>query len=184
MKTDLFPETLLVDVADGHTFTTSLKIAEHFDKRHDDVLRAIRKIVARCAPERLRNFTESFALFSSSNGAKRKRPIFNLTRDGFDFVVKGFTGAKADEWNWKFIDAFNQMEAQLRAKTELAAAALYQLRPVLAPVIDGTERGLSRSEIGAGIDRSNSSVTRTRRTARRLGLLPQVLRGHMTTQAA
>lgn len=169
MNPDLFPETLLVDIADGHTFTTSLKIAEHFEKRHDDVLRAIRKIVARCAPERLRNFTESFATFSSSNGAQRKRPIFNLTRDGFDFVVKGFTGAKADEWNWKFIDAFNQMETQLRAKTESVAAAYYLKHPTLKECVSCTEQGLSRAKTGANIGRSVSAVTR--RLARNLGLL-------------
>lgn len=43
---DLFPETLLVDIADGHTFTTSRKVAEHFGKRHSHVLRTIHDLLS------------------------------------------------------------------------------------------------------------------------------------------
>lgn len=102
-NTDLFPETLLIDVVDGHTFTSSLKIAEHFGKQHRDVLKAIRNIIARCSDtERLRNFAQSFTFFISANGAKRKRPIYHLSRDGFIFVVGGFTGDEADPGNGNF----------------------------------------------------------------------------------
>ena len=39
MTADLFPETLLVSCEHDRVFTTSLKIAEHFRKRHQHVLR-------------------------------------------------------------------------------------------------------------------------------------------------
>jgi phage regulator Rha-like protein len=48
-KTDLFPETLLVDFTDGHIFTTSLKVAEHFHKNHQHVLRDIEKVIVDAA---------------------------------------------------------------------------------------------------------------------------------------
>lgn len=173
MHTDLFPETLLVDVADGHTFTTSLKIAEHFGKRHDDVLKAIRNIIKQCKTDsQLRNFAELYITYTVKNGAKRQRPIFHLTRAGFEFVARGFTGAVAFEWNWKFIFAFEAMDTELQARINREAAALHQLRPLLAPVVAGTEQGLRRAAIGASVNRSAASVSYHRRTARRLGLLP------------
>ena len=33
-----------------------------------------------------------------------------MNRDGFTFLVMGFTGKKANEWKWKYIDAFNKLE--------------------------------------------------------------------------
>lgn len=36
-----------------------------------------------------------------------------LTRDGFAFVVMGFTGPEADVWKLKYIEAFNKMEKAL-----------------------------------------------------------------------
>ncbi len=42
---DLFPETLLVKQDGERIYTTSVKVAEHFGKRHDHVLRDIRKII-------------------------------------------------------------------------------------------------------------------------------------------
>ena len=39
-----------------------------------------------------------------------------MNKDGFTFLVMGFTGAKADAWKWKYIDAFNQMEKIITEK--------------------------------------------------------------------
>ena len=92
MKTlypDLFPETLLVSREGDRTFTTSVHLAKHFSKRHDNVMKAIRTAIEESPEEeRLLNFKESFGIFTSSNGARRKRPIFELTHDGFMFVVQ------------------------------------------------------------------------------------------------
>lgn len=37
-----------------------------------------------------------------------------MTRDGFSFLVMGFNGKDADIWKIKYIEAFNQMEEQLK----------------------------------------------------------------------
>ena len=39
--------------------------------------------------------------------------MYLLNRDGFTFVAMGFTGAKATEFKWNYIQAFNAMEAAL-----------------------------------------------------------------------
>ena len=38
---DLFPETLLVTQRDGQVIVTSLKVAEHFQRRHKNVMQGI-----------------------------------------------------------------------------------------------------------------------------------------------
>lgn len=170
---DLFPETLLVDIADGHTFTTSLKIAEHFQKRHDDVLRAIRNVIKQCkSPEQLRNFAELYIDYTVQNGAKRKRPIFKLTRDGFMFVANSFTGEEAFQWRWDFINAFNQMEAALKSKLEREANALRYTHSHWFTIRDGVEAGLSRRAICALTGhKSPNSITANKRRMRAAGLL-------------
>lgn len=41
MKNDLFPETLIVKLVSGLPVTTSVLIAEHFDKKHKNILRCV-----------------------------------------------------------------------------------------------------------------------------------------------
>lgn len=165
---DLFPETLLVKLDHGHIFTTSIKVAEYFGKRHDDVLKVINAVVKRTvSPEHLRNF----AAMSGLDQRNRQRNFYHLTRDGFVFIAMGFTGPDADAWKWKFLDAFNAMEAELNARTARYAAALDQVRPNLRPVVEGTEQGMNRAAIAGPLGKSCGSVTYHRRSAHRLGLL-------------
>jgi len=176
MKTDLFPETLLVDISDGHTFTTSLKVAEHFHKNHQHVLRQIRALIDELSLSKNGQSDKFSALNFEGSTYKNKRgksyPIYKISRDGFAILAMGFTGSEALVWKLDFLAAFNQMEAQLRAHVAREAAALHQLRPLLAPVVAGTEQGLRRAAIGHSVNRSVGSITYHRRVARRLGLLP------------
>lgn len=96
-------------VHDGRIVTTSNVIAEHFGKRHTDVLRAINKL--ECSEEfSQRNFAS--AEYLDEQGKPRKS--FEMTRDGFTFLAMGFTGKGAAQWKERYIAAFNEMEAALR----------------------------------------------------------------------
>lgn len=176
MKTDLFPETLLVDIADGHTFTTSLKIAEHFKKRHDHVLRNIEKLIGdleACSPIlgsmdefRQRNFASATYLDRRGN----IQPMFTLSEEAFALVTMGFTGLDALAWKVKFLAAFRDMERQLAALKEREANALYAIRPRRKPIAAHPE--LSRSQlIGLTGHRSPNSITACRRRMRDAGLI-------------
>ncbi|WP_221800543.1 Rha family transcriptional regulator [Oceanobacter mangrovi] len=95
----------------GELTTTSLKIAEAFGKRHDDVLRRIRSI--NCSPEfNARNFAGVEYLDSKGE----RRPMYELTRNGFFFMVMGFTGKKAERIREAYINAFDDMERQLQQR--------------------------------------------------------------------
>ena len=96
---------------DGELVVTSRQVAEDFEKNHKEVLRAIEVYKTRIST------AQFYALFiesqyRASNGKMNKEYL--LTRDGFSFLVMGFTGAKADEWKLKYIEAFNKMEQELK----------------------------------------------------------------------
>lgn len=105
-----------VEIFDGKATTTSLDVAKHFRKRHDDVLKRIRTL--ECSPEfTLRNFAEC-----SRPGANSKpEPFFRMSRDGFTFLCMGFTGKEAAQWKESYINAFNKMEQVLIEQPESLA---------------------------------------------------------------
>ena len=99
-------------IIDGQITTTSNQVAEHFGKRHADVIRAIRKLDAP------KEFTErNFALSEFTDSTGRVLPAYRLTRDGFTLLAMGFTGKEAMQWKVAYLNAFNQMEAELLART-------------------------------------------------------------------
>jgi Rha family phage regulatory protein len=110
---DGLPGLPVLDVVDGVPTTTSFTVAEHFKKRHDNVLQAISRLD--CSPKfRLLNFKETSFVINMPNGGTREEPAYRLTRDGFVFLCMGFTGKDAALWKERYIEAFNAMEAALR----------------------------------------------------------------------
>ena len=104
----------LVSLIDGRAVTTSKQVADVFGKRHDHVLRDIETIRSQLPPERLPNFGEASIEVRQPNGGVATYPAYHLTRDGFTLLAMGFTGKRALQFKLAYIDAFNQMEAQLR----------------------------------------------------------------------
>jgi Rha family phage regulatory protein len=101
-----------LEIIEGHVTTTSNQVAEHFNKAHNLVLRAIRNL--ECSEDfRLRNFAQS----SYRNEQGKEQPCYRLTRDGFVFLAMGFTGKDAAQWKEAYITAFNKMERELLART-------------------------------------------------------------------
>jgi len=95
-------------VINGTIKTTSLKVAEHFGKRHGDVIRSLNNI--ECSTE----FSErNFALAEYIDEQGKPRPAYEMTKDGFTFLAMGFTGKEAAKWKEAYINAFNKMAEQL-----------------------------------------------------------------------
>jgi len=94
----------------GTPVTNSLLVAAKFEKEHKNVLRDIRNLVAQnCAVRNM--FVET--TYVSERGCDE--PLFVMGKDGFSLLVMGFTGDKALQFKLDFIDAFNKMEATLKA---------------------------------------------------------------------
>jgi Rha family phage regulatory protein len=97
--------------------TTSLLVAEKFGKRHDDVLKKLRNL--ECSAEfHARNFAEMFQTIEIGNGATRQSAFYEMTKDGFMFLVMGFTGKAAAQIKEAYINAFNLMHAKLFPKVQ------------------------------------------------------------------
>ncbi|MGD0432865.1 MAG: Rha family transcriptional regulator [Acetobacteraceae bacterium] len=104
----------VVFVENGHVRATSLDVAKYFGKRHADVVRAVRALIA--AEPGLDKRTFAFIEYTDDQG--RSRPLVNMDRDGFTLVAMGFTGRDALHFKWAYIQAFNQMETQLNTTGE------------------------------------------------------------------
>jgi len=94
-----------------------LQVAEKFGKRHDRVLRAIEQIKNDSSPQK---WGQSFKEKSYKDSSGKLNKMYEMNRDGFSILAMGFTGKKALEWKWKYIEAFNKMESIIREKSTQA----------------------------------------------------------------
>ncbi|MDR2928286.1 MAG: Rha family transcriptional regulator [Cytophagaceae bacterium] len=112
-------ETLVKRNETGQAVTTSLLVAEKFEKEHRDVLKSIRNLTAQnCAV--LSMFVETTYL----NEQNKQQPMFVMNRDGFSLLVMSFSGEKALQFKLDFIEAFNSMDAILRNNDTLRISAV------------------------------------------------------------
>lgn len=114
-------------VADGDNLTTdSLKVSAVFCRGHDNVLKAIRKLIADIPPSvALVNFNECFRINELANG--KREPYFRMTRDGFVLLVMGFTGKKALGFKVAYIEAFNDMARYIKNQRDGLQYRYFQL---------------------------------------------------------
>lgn len=93
--------------------TDSFILAEHFEKRHDNVVRAIENL--ECSPEFAnRNFEVCFKNNDLQNGKPQK--YYRMTKNGFSFVAMGFTGKKAAQFKESYINAFDEMSSYINSQ--------------------------------------------------------------------
>lgn len=103
-------EEIVFRGANDQAVTSSLLIAEKFEKSHDNVLKAIRKMVDEGIVKN--NETPMFEETTYINEQnKQAYPMFLMNRDGFTLLAMGFTGKKAMQFKLEYIKAFNKMEA-------------------------------------------------------------------------
>lgn len=134
----------LVMVSNDQVVTTSLQVAEYFDKRHADVLRQINNLITLNA--KLRLGYESVT-YEDSNG--KKQPMYLMNRDGFTLLAMGFTGKKAMQFKIAYINAFNEMEDILRSGQE-NRYALSVLKSELAKVNKNLRRAIKAGRLKYG----------------------------------
>lgn len=92
----------------GQIVANSRDVADFFDKRHDHVLADIRRLGEAGVPD----FRETPYKHPQNGQLYRS---FDMTRDGFALLAMGFTGSAALQFKLRYIEAFNAMEAQLKA---------------------------------------------------------------------
>lgn len=107
----------LCEIKESRVVTTSLRVAEIFGKEHKRVLQSIREL--ECSADfRKHNFVLTLKDRELHGSVARQDPYYLITRDGFTFLVMGFTGKTAAKFKEAYIRAFNEMEAKLRRRQE------------------------------------------------------------------
>lgn len=100
---------LVFQNSNGNDVTTSLLIAEVFGKEHSKVVRDIESLSCSASFN-----AANFGVITYIDSRNREQTAYEMTKDGFSFLVMGYTGAKAGEFKEKFINEFNRREALLK----------------------------------------------------------------------
>lgn len=102
----------ILAVHDGVPMADSRDVAASFDRQHKDVLRAYRDL--HCSADfRQRNF----APFKIKDLTGESLSHVLMTKNGFAFLVLGFTGATAGVFKEAYVERFDAMEAELRRQS-------------------------------------------------------------------
>lgn len=106
----------LVIMKDKQAVTTSLQVSENFEKNHQHVLRDLDGL-----KEGVQNWTDLFweDTYIHPQNKQPYRMIY-MNRDGFTLLAMGFTGKKALDFKLKYIEAFNQMESEIKKQLDIS----------------------------------------------------------------
>lgn len=109
---------LQIKTKNNQAVVSSRIIAEKFAKEHKNIIAKIDKIIKNWNKDtRLKiKHGEYFISSSYKDSSGKNNREYLLSRDGFSYVVMGFTGREADVWKVKYIEAFNKMETFIREK--------------------------------------------------------------------
>lgn len=107
--------------ADSHDTARvdSLYVAQYFEKKHKNVLRAIENIISVDSGVSREFARLNFEPITHVDQLGRKQRAFALTRDGFMILTMGFTGKKAMKIKEFYIALFNKMEETIKRRVTL-----------------------------------------------------------------
>ena len=120
----------LIFISDANELVTdSLTVSKHFSKQHKNVIQKIENLD--CSDIfTSANFSAYVQKLNIGNSAVRDSKAYQMTKDGFMFLVMGFTGKRAAAVKEAYINAFNQM-AELLTKKPAAEPLSYRIMTVI-----------------------------------------------------
>lgn len=101
----------LVIMKSNQALTTSLKVADTFNKKHQHVMESIRNLTVENSTVK-----KMFVLSTYVNSRGQEQPMYYMNRDGFTLLAMGFTGKDAMKFKLEYIAAFNKMDDLIREK--------------------------------------------------------------------
>ena len=107
----------------GKVFANSQVVSDRFDKTHKNVLGTIDNLLRNLTAENsaVKNF---FIEQTFTNKRNREYRRFDITRDGFSLLAMGFTGSEALKFKLQFIEAFNNMETELKRQAHTRSVGI------------------------------------------------------------
>lgn len=134
--------TLVYENEKGVDITTSLIVAQVFGKEHNKVCRDIENLS--CSMQfRVANFGET-PYVHPQNGQTYK--MYTMTKDGFSFLVMGYTGEKAGEFKERFINEFNKREAMLKSDDYILMRSMQILQGRISAIEEDNKRLLAENQ--------------------------------------
>ena len=128
----------LVKIVNNQPVTSSLQVAEVFEKEHKVVLKAIDDVIEGVAQNYADLFMEDTYIHPQNK--QRYRQII-MTKKGWTLVAMGFTGKKATQFKLDYINAFDEMEAQIKSQLDTS-----NLSPELQ-MFNGLFQSLAKQEL-------------------------------------
>jgi Rha family phage regulatory protein len=119
----------------GRALVGSRIIAQRFSKQHKDVMKTIRNAISDLQ-ETSAQFCADHFIESTYKDNGRTYPEYLLTKDGFTYIVMGFTGKEAAQFKVGYITRFNRMEDYLLNRGE----AKSEYKSLMDSVKENTER--------------------------------------------
>ena len=153
MDMEIEKQNINITEINGKLTVSSMMVAEHFKKRHDNIIRTIQGLEI---PEDFNALNFEDVKYIDAKG--EERPAFNMTRDGFVLLVMGFTGKRAMAWKIKYIEAFNAMERAQKDKLYLKAALQIPIESDLTVLLPTGEFGISSLKLAQEIDQPHNAL--------------------------
>lgn len=101
----------LVNIKNNKVLTTSLLVAEKFEKEHSKILKDIKILLEKINETKIgliNFFYINDIIYKNPKGEQRL--VHEFDKDFFNLLVTSFTGEKALKFKIKYIQAFNKME--------------------------------------------------------------------------
>lgn len=93
-------------------YIDSREVAEMVGKDHKELLRDIRRYAEQLGESKIA-LTDFFTESEYTDKFNRKKPCFNVTKKGCEFIAHKLTGQKGTEFTAKYINRFHDMEEQI-----------------------------------------------------------------------
>lgn len=158
---NLTPEII---VKSGRPVTTTKAVAAYFVKQHQHVTQKVESLD--CSEHFL---TSNFSLVNYEHNGNTYK-MYEMTKNGFVFLVMGFTGKKAAQFKETYIAEFDRMESELAAKRyDVLGNASTANKADLIALVDELQKVIHEGEfIPAGHALPEYSFPKTRKPRSRI----------------
>lgn len=153
----------LVIMHNRQAVTTSLQVAKSFEKQHKNVLQSIQNLAAE------NSATRNMFVEGTYVNRGKEYPMVYMNRDGFSLLAMGFTGAKALQFKLAYIEAFNEMEDNLRQHPQ--PLTLPEQIQIIAQGYDGLAKDVEDIKNRMGLPGNMAHTFSKRRNAKVIEIL-------------
>ena len=153
----------LVIMHNRQAVTTSLQVAKSFEKQHKNVLQSIQNLAAE------NSATRNMFVEGTYVNRGKEYPMVYMNRDGFSLLAMGFTGAKALQFKLAYIEAFNEMEDNLRQHPQ--PLTLPEQIQIIAQGYDGLTKDVEDIKNRMGLPGNMAHTFSKRRNAKVIEVL-------------